>query len=259
VLFAGEVFPIKYLRRLVAAIPQAAYYNLYGPTETNVCTYYRVQPHDVAADRTQPVPIGQACGNIEVFAVNQQGGLVTEPGLEGELWARGACVAQGYWGDREKTEKAFVQNPFNPLYPDLAYRTGDIVTLSPDRTNWIYVGRRDHMIKSRGYRVELGEIESALYRHDQVKEAAVIAIPDDLLGNRIQAFVVAAEGSTVTPKELELFCSKLVPKYMVPEKITLCSMLPKTSSGKVDRTALSPVPTKPVALVAQTENQPVTT
>lgn len=251
VLFAGEVFPIKYLRRLVVAIPRAMYYNLYGPTETNVCTYYRVQAEDLAADRTQPVPIGQACGNIEVFAVNAAEELVTEPGQEGELWARGACVAQGYWGDRDKTAKVFVQNPFNSLYPDVAYRTGDIVTLAPDRKNWLYVGRRDHMIKSRGYRIELGEIESALYRHDQVKEAAVVAIPDELLGNRIRAFVVLAEGSTVAAKELEAFCARHVPKYMVPERIEFRDALPKTSSGKTDRTALVAPPNPKVEPVTQ--------
>ena len=240
VLFAGEVFPMKYLRRLVAAIPHAAYYNLYGPTETNVCTYYQVQPADLLPERgDHPVPIGKACENMEVFAVNEQGELITEPGKEGELWARGSCVAQGYWGDREKTDRSFVRNPFQTLYHEIAYRTGDIVTLAPDRVNWIYVGRRDHMVKTRGYRVELGEIETAIYRHEQVKEAAVVAIPDDILGNRLRAYVVTAPGSALTPKELEAFCAGLVPKYMVPEKFEFFDTLPKTSSGKIDRTALA--------------------
>lgn len=239
VLFAGEVFPIKYLRRLVAAIPRAAYYNLYGPTETNVCTYYRVQPEDLASERTQAVPIGQACDGIEVFAVNASGQLVTEPGQEGELWVCGPCVAQGYWGDGDKTAKSFVQHPSRTSAQEMAYRTGDIVTLAEDRKNWIYVGRGDHMIKSRGYRIELGEIENALYRHEHVKEAVAIAIPDDLLGNRIRAFVVPVAGSPVTPKELEAFCARQLPKYMVPERIELRDLLLKTSSGKVDRTALA--------------------
>jgi amino acid adenylation domain-containing protein len=238
VLFAGEVFPMKYLRQLVSAIPHAVYYNLYGPTETNVCTYYQVQPDDIGPDRCQPVPIGQACENMEVFAVDEDGRIVAEPGREGELWVRGSCVAQGYWGDQEKTLRAFVQNPFNSFYRETAYRTGDIVTLSPDRKNWIYVGRRDHMIKSRGYRIELGEIENALYRHEEVKEAAAIAVPDELLGNRIRAFVVPAPGRAIASKELEVFCARQLPKYMVPERVEICEALPKTSSGKTDRTAL---------------------
>jgi amino acid adenylation domain-containing protein len=238
VLFAGEVFPIKYLRGLTASIRHAAFYNLYGPTETNVCTYYRVEPEDVAPDRTEAVPIGQACENIDVFAVDEQGERVTQAGREGELWARGSCVAQGYWGDREKTAASFVQNPFNTLFPDVAYRTGDIVKLAPDQRNWIFVGRRDHMIKSRGYRIELGEIESAFYRHQQVKEAAVVAIPDDLLGTRLRAFVVSADGESLTTKELMAFCSNQLPKYMIPEHIELCDVIPKTSTGKIDRSAL---------------------
>ncbi|MBM3824404.1 MAG: amino acid adenylation domain-containing protein [Verrucomicrobia bacterium] len=251
VLFAGEVFPVKYLRKLAAALPPGVrYYNLYGPTETNVYTYYEVQPSDLAADRTQPVPIGRACGNMEVFALDDQGALIREPGKEGELCARGSCVAQGYWGDREKSAKSFVQNPLNPLYPDIIYRTGDVVTLAADRINWLYVGRRDHMIKSRGYRVELGEIETALYKHDQVKEAAAVAIPDELLGSCIRCFVVLAEGSATTAKELEGFCAKTLPKYMVPEKIELRGELPKTSSGKVDRPNLLSLATTKTAATA---------
>jgi amino acid adenylation domain-containing protein len=238
ILFAGEVFPLKYLRQLMGVIAAPQYHNLYGPTETNVCTSYHVAAEDVAADRTQPVPIGEACANSEVFALDERGERVTEPGVEGELWARGSCVAQGYWGDPEKTAKGFVQNPLNMLFRDIAYRTGDIVTLAPDRRNWLFVGRRDHMIKSRGYRIELGEIESALYRHEQVKEAAVVAIPDDILGSRLRAFVVVTDRECVTPKQLMIFCSKHLPKYMIPEAVEFCAVLPKTSSGKVDRPAL---------------------
>lgn len=256
ILFAGEVFPIKYLRKLVAGVPHVGYYNLYGPTETNVCTYYKVVPADVGPDRTQPVPIGRACGNMEVFAVDDQGQLITEPGKEGELYARGSCVAQGYWGDRVKTEKSFVQNPFNPLYPDMIYKTGDVVTLAEDRVNWNYVGRRDHMIKSRGYRVELGEIETVLYRHEQVKEAAAVAIPDELLGSRIRCYVALAEGAAVTGKELEAFCVKFLPKYMVPERIEVRDVLPKTSSGKVDRTALLAAPAAPSSAPAPATTAP---
>ena len=213
-------------------------YNLYGPTETNVCTYYQVQPEDVAPDQIQPVKIGRACANIDVFAVSDQGKRVTQPGVEGELWVRGSCVADGYWGDPEKTAKGFVQNPFDSRAHDIAYRTGDIVSLGPDGENWMFMGRRDHMIKSRGYRIEIGEVESAFYRHEHVKEAAVVAIPDDLMGSRLRAFVVLSEQGAVGAKELMTFCSRHLPKYMMPEAIEFCDVLPKTSSGKTDRPAL---------------------
>jgi amino acid adenylation domain-containing protein len=238
VLFAGEVFPIKYLRELVAALPAAEFYNLYGPTETNVCTYYKVQAKDLESDCTQPVPIGIACENIEVCAVNEAGQFVTEIGQEGELWVRGSCVAQGYWADPEKTARGFVRNSFQPNYEEIAYRTGDIVTLDKDGVNWRFVGRRDHMIKSRGYRIELGEIESALYGHSGVKEAAVVAVPDDLLGNRLKAFVVLLEESTVTAKDMQSHCSSHLPRYMVPEIFEFRKELPKTSTGKINRIML---------------------
>jgi amino acid adenylation domain-containing protein len=239
ILFAGEVFPIKYLRRLVEMVPHPTYFNLYGPTETNVCTYYQVRSEDLDPERTHPVPIGVACENIEAFAVSELGQPVTELGQEGELWVRGSCVAQGYWGDPEKTAKNFVRNTFQKHFDEIAYRTGDIVTLAPDRKNWIYVGRRDHMIKSRGYRIELGEIEAALYSLVGVSEAAVIAIPDDLIGNRIKAFVVPSDPSGLTEKEVQEHCGSLLPRYMIPEKIEIRMDLPKTSTGKINRQVLA--------------------
>jgi len=239
VLFAGEVFPIKYLRQLVELIPHPEFFNLYGPTETNVCTYYHVQPHDLEASRTEPVPIGVACDNMEVFAINEDRERVTGPGEEGELWVRGSCVAQGYWGDEEKTAKGFVLNVHNPHYREMAYKTGDIVTLDEDGKNWRLIGRRDHMIKSRGYRIELGEIESALYSHPHIVEAAVIPIPDDIVGNRIKAFIVTDKAVELEAKDIKTHAIQYVPNYMVPEIIEFRDRLPKTSSGKVNRTLLA--------------------
>jgi amino acid adenylation domain-containing protein len=238
VLFAGEVFPIKYLRRLINLIQHPRYFNLYGPTETNVCTYYEVQEQDILPDETRPVPIGIACENMEIFVVDDDGGLVTEVGQEGELWARGSCVAQGYWGDPEKTALRFVPNPYQPDFHEIAYRTGDIVTLDEDGKNWRFIGRRDHMIKSRGYRIELGEIESAMYTHQGIKEAAVIAIPDPIVGNRLKAYVVQHKESALTVRDVQNHCLNHVPRYMVPEQIVFVDSLPKTSTGKVNRPLL---------------------
>lgn len=238
ILFAGEVFPVKYLRRLVHVIPQATYYNLYGPTETNVCTYHRVRPEDVAEDAPPSLPIGRACENTEVFALDDENRPITKPGIEGELWVRGPTVAQGYWGDPAKTARNFRQNPLNSCHPDWCYRTGDMVKLAEDGQTWLFLGRRDHMVKSRGYRIELGEIESVLYRHAEVKEAAAVAVPDELVGNRLHAFVVLAEGSRATVGQLVAFCQQHLPPYMVPERLQLLDELPKTSTGKTDRPAL---------------------
>ncbi|MEX2030638.1 MAG: amino acid adenylation domain-containing protein [Anaerolineales bacterium] len=239
ILFAGEVFPIKYLRKLAAKVPHVELYNLYGPTETNVCTYYQVGPADLDPERQHPVPIGRACENTEVFAVDESGQRVDEPGREGELWVRGSTVAQGYWGDRPKTAGVFVANPLQPHVQEVAYRTGDVVCLEADGVTWRYLGRRDHMVKSRGYRIELGEIEAALYSHAGVREAVAVAVPDELVGSRIKAYVVRLGDNGVSAADLDSHCRERLPRYMVPESLEFLEELPKTSSGKVDRSQLA--------------------
>ncbi len=235
VLFAGEVFPVKYLRLLMAAIPHAAFYNLYGPTETNVCTYYRVPLLD--PDRVQPIPIGKACTNADVFALSDQERPITV-GEEGELYVRGPLVMKGYWGDPARTQKVVVNNPLHSNYTERLYRTGDIVTVDQEG-NYILIGRRDHMIKSRGYRIELGEIETALYANPHIKEAAAVPIPDEEFGNRIKACVVLEPPGSLTEPEIKKFCADRLPSYMVPEFVTVYAALPRTSTGKVDRKDLA--------------------
>lgn len=236
ILFAGEVFPMKYLRQLVELLPEVDFYNLYGPTETNVCTYYKVEPSRL--DGMDKLPIGIACENTEVFAVDDQDQIVTTAGTSGELYVRGPAVTYGYWADVEKTTKMVVANRFQPHFRENMYRTGDLVTLSEDG-NYYFIGRRDSMIKSRGYRIELGEIESALLSHPGVKEAAAIAIPDDVVGNRIKAVVAAQEAHALKPAELQAHCAAKIPKYMIPESIDFMDDLPKTSTGKIDRVRLT--------------------
>jgi len=235
ILFAGEVFPAKYLRALRALIPHARYCNLYGPTETNVCTWYEVK--DLREDSDQPIPIGKPCANTEVFVVNDRQ-EIARPGEEGELYVRGPCVMNGYWGLQERTRDVLVRFPLPPPFEEqVVYRTGDIVK-QDENGNFLFLGRRDHMIKSRGYRIELGEIESALYSHPNVVEAAVIAVPDEEIGNAIKAVVVTRQPNGLTAAELEYHCAQRIPKYMIPGTIEFRSSLPKTSTGKIDRTSL---------------------
>lgn len=235
ILFAGEVFPVKYLRSLMGKIPHAEYYNLYGPTETNVITYHRIE--EIPPEQTTPIPIGKACANMEVFALKQNGNAVEQPGDEGELYARGSCVAQGYWGDEEKTNKNFVFNPLQNHFAEKAYRTGDLVTLDQEG-NFLYKGRLDHQIKSRGYRIELGEIETVLYSHSAVKETVVLAIPDELIGHRIKAYIVCRDHQQISATDLRIYCGEKLPSYMIPEELEFRQSLPQTSTGKIDRTFL---------------------
>ena len=235
ILFAGEVFPQKYLKQLAELLPDVELYNLYGPTETNVCTYYRV--HRALLPVMDRLPIGRACGNTEVFAVDEHDGMVGV-GEVGELYVRGPAVTPGYWGDPEKTARMCVPNRFQSNFEEKLYRTGDLV--SPDQNgDYYFLGRRDSQIKSRGYRIELGEIEAALLSHTGVCEAAAVAIPDEEIGNRIKAFVSPHDPGSLTAVELQRHCATRVPRYMIPELIELCEGLPKTSTGKIDRVRLA--------------------
>jgi acyl-coenzyme A synthetase/AMP-(fatty) acid ligase len=235
ILFAGEVFPIKYVRQLSGLLPGVDLYNLYGPTETNVCTYYKVETGRL--DSMDKLPIGIACENTEVFAVTDQDQIVTSSNQTGELYVRGPAVTYGYWADPEKTARMVVPNRFQAQFEEKMYRTGDLVTLAEDG-NYYFIGRRDSMIKSRGYRIELGEIESALLSHPGVREAAAVAIPDEIIGNRIKAVISTHESQILKPVELQQFCATRIPKYMIPEFIEFMTELPKTSTGKVDRVRL---------------------
>jgi len=235
ILFAGEVFPIKYLRQLAEITAESQLYNLYGPTETNVCTFYRVERARLAS--LEKLPIGIACANSECFLVTPEG-QPAKPGEAGELCVRGPSVTCGYWADPEKTNKVVVHNPFQENIDEKMFRTGDMVSVGEDG-NYYFLGRRDGMIKSRGYRIELGEIESALLSHPAVREAAVFAVPDELAGNRIRAVVALHAAGSLGALELQQFCASRVPKYMIPENIELCSELPKTSTGKIDRMKLA--------------------
>jgi acyl-coenzyme A synthetase/AMP-(fatty) acid ligase len=225
ILFAGEVFPIKHFQLLKSLIPHPAYFNLYGPTETNVCTFYRV-PDDVDPERSEPYPIGRTCSHLRSEVIMD--GQEVRPGEEGELCIAGAGVMRGYWNQPQQTADAFFVDDRGEKW----YRTGDIV-VEDEVGEFIFRGRRDRMVKRRGYRVELGEIEASLYRHSEVREAAVVALAD-AEGVTIHAFVALAEGAKPSLIAMKRFCSQQIPLYMIPDRFFFHESLPKTSTDKVD-------------------------
>ncbi|MGC5011916.1 amino acid adenylation domain-containing protein [Streptosporangium sp. DT93] len=218
VLFAGEPFPIAGVRDL-AAWTGARLLNLYGPTETNVCTFHEVVPDDLARDRS--VPIGRAtCG--DVVRVMRPDGREAGVGEEGELVVEGPTVMLGYWG----------HEPQAGPYP-----TGDVVRVLPGGA-LDYLGRRDHMVKVRGYRVELGEVEAVLGSHPQVADVAVV-VSGEGADARLRAFVLPAPGAAPGVLGLKRHSAERLPPYMIADEIRLVSELPRTRNGKIDRAALS--------------------
>lgn len=226
VLFAGEVFPIGPLRGLRELWPAASLWNLYGPTETNVCTAWPI-PAEVPGDRTTPYPIGSVCRPLRARVVDEEG-RDAPPGSLGELVIAGPGVMKGYFGQPELTARAFLADPDGSRW----YRTGDLV-IDDGAGCYQFHGRRDRMIKKRGYRIELGEIESAFYRHDGVDRAAVVARADDA-GVSIDAFVALKPERKKSIIAMKRHCTAYLPHYMIPDTITFVSRLPETSTDKID-------------------------
>lgn len=227
VLFAGEVFPIKHWKALKERWPHPSYYNLYGPTETNVCTYYRVPDEDLS-DRSEPFPIGKTCENDRTRVVDEEGRTVPK-GEEGELYVSGGSVMQGYWNRLERTAAAFFVDEEGTRW----YKTGDLVR-ETETGDCLFLGRGDRMVKRRGYRVELGEIEAALYRHPNVTEAAAVALPDEESGVLIKAFLSWSGNGAPSLIQLKRFCAEHLPLYMIPDCFSAQPALPKTSTDKID-------------------------
>ena len=226
VLFAGEVFPVKHLRNITRQWPSPTYFNLYGPTETNVCTYAPI-PTPIPDDRTIPYPIGRLCSHCSALVLSDDKQQVTE-GEEGLLYISGPSVFSGYWGRTGESATVFLERDRRRWY-----NTGDFVKWDP-ADGFTYVGRRDRMVKRRGYRIELGDIESALYRHEQIREAAVVAIADADAGVKIVAYVTTRHDARLSIVDLKIFCSKELPVYMSPDTFLFVNSLPRTSTNKVD-------------------------
>jgi amino acid adenylation domain-containing protein len=237
VLFAGEVFPVTPLRRLRALWPEADFWNLYGPTETNVCTAEPI-PRSIPADRTTPFPIGRVCPPLRARVVDEAGREVAA-GTLGELLIAGPGVMRGYFSQPELTAQAFDRDERG----DAWYRTGDLV-VADERGCFTFHGRRDRMIKKRGYRIELGEIESALHCHEGVERAAVVAQSDDT-GVAIAAFIAMKPEHKKSIIAMKRHCTVYLPHYMVPDTITFLPGLPTTSTDKVDYQGLKRLASQP--------------
>jgi acyl-CoA ligase (AMP-forming) (exosortase A-associated) len=228
----GGAMPQNVLATLRRLLPKTRVFLMYGLTEAFRSTY--LPPEEL--DR-RPTSIGKAIPNTEILVVNEKGQLCG-PGEVGELVHRGPTVSMGYWGQPELTAKVLRPNPLlPPERADTVCYSGDYVKM--DEAGFLYfIGRRDTMIKSSGFRISPTEVEDVLFRSGLVKGAAVVGIPDGILGQSIKAFVVARDGEPVDPERLREFCAVNMPRHMLPGAIEVLDELPKTTSGKVDYAAL---------------------
>lgn len=222
----GEAMLAKMLNIWRRALPQTVYINLYGPTEVTVdCTYYVV---DREFRDAEAIPIGRPCANKQVLLLDEELNPVPD-GEPGEICVRGIGVAKGYYNDSEKTAEAFVQNPRNPAYSDIIYRTGDIA-LKNEEGLLVFQARRDGQIKHMGYRIEMGEIERAVSSHSQVKE-------NFCFYDKAREQIVCLYDGEVESARVLQHLRKLLPKYMFPNVLCRTAMR-HNANGKIDRPAM---------------------
>jgi len=239
VITAGEQLQVTpALIDFFQRIPHCKLYNHYGPTETHVVTSYLLE----GAPDTWPLlpSIGKAIQKSEVYLLDEQGKEVAN-GVEGELFASGICLADGYLNRDDLTIERFTPHPFKK--GERLYKTGDLAKKLPDG-NLQYLGRKDGQVKVRGYRIELGEIEVALSRFPKVIQAAATVREDKPGEKKLVAYVVFEKGQELNVKQLRTFLQTLIPDYMMPSAIVQLHDLPRTPSGKIDRRALPAPDTK---------------
>ena len=229
VAFCGEIMPNKQLNMWRKTNPHCLYANLYGPTEiTDVCAYYIV---DEEFEDWEPLPIGKACENMRIMILNDQD-RIAEVGETGELCVIGSGLALGYWGNKEQTDKVFVQNPINTNYNEYMYRTGDLGYINEE--GFIIIqGRMDSQIKHRGNRIELGEIEKAASCLDGVRRSCALFDSE-----KDQIVLYLETDLEINFRKMNLELSKMIPKYMLPHSLKIMEKFPMTPNDKIDRRQL---------------------
>jgi len=226
--FAGEVFPTKQFNIWYHSLPNVTFANFYGPIEITLdCVYYTI---DREIPDEEPIPIGKAFRNTDILILDEQNQRVTSPNIEGELCVRGTSLAMGYYNNPEKTAAAFVQNPLNHSYPELIYRTGDVVIIN-DRGEMVFKGRKDSLIKHQGYRIELTEIEHVIVNVlHLVKNGCVVY---NHATKEINLFYEAEK--ELSPAEFRKAIGSSLPRYMMPVVYTHLDQLQRNTNGKIDR------------------------
>ena len=226
--FAGEVFPTKQFNIWRKSLPHVQFCNYYGPIEITLdCVYYNIE-RDIPDN--EPIPIGKAFRNTDIIILDEENKRISEKNIAGELCVRGTSLAMGYYNDSEKTSFAFVQNPLNRSYPEIIYRTGDVVYIN-DLGEIVFKGRKDSLIKHLGYRIELGEIEHIIINTLKlVKNGCVV------YNHQRKEITLYFESETeLSAGDFRKAIGNSLPKYMIPLVYKHIKELKRNPNGKIDR------------------------
>jgi amino acid adenylation domain-containing protein len=234
VIFAGELFPTKHLKVLMQVWGNARFSNAYGPTETNVCTYYNV-PQKLTSDA--PISIGKPWGNTEILILDEAE-MPVNKGEIGELVVRSGTLMEGYWGRPDLNRKAFLTIKKEDDLEAIFYKTGDLVKEEADG-NLTFLGRKDRLVKTRGFRVELDEISTFLLQNEAVEEAAVYTVSNAEEEVLIEAAVILKNKQTITSEDLIFNLKKVLPSYALPHQIKVVAEFPRTATGKINLKEIS--------------------
>ncbi len=226
----AQGLPEQHIRSLRRVMPKARIYSMYGLTECKRVSYL---PPELIDEK--PTSVGIPIPNTEAWIEDDDGNVVTKPGQAGELIVRGAHVMVGYWNRPEETAKCLRPGRY-PYEREL--RTGDLFRQDEDG-HLYFISRKDDLIKTAGERVGPREVENVLYELEAVKEAAVIGVPDEILGNALKAFLVLHEDMALTEADVIKLCHKRLEKFMVPKHVVFVPELPKTSTGKINKRRLT--------------------
>jgi amino acid adenylation domain-containing protein len=232
ILIGGEALNPKTIFQYKSFFPRTGITNTYGPTETSIGVIF----YEVGDDYIDPLPIGRPIDNVNAYILDRH--LNPAPvGIPGHLYIGGDCVGLGYLNDPQKTAAVFIDNPFTESGTGKIYRTGDLARYRPDG-NIEFLGRADHQVKIRGVRMELGEIEAAIGRHQDVREA-VVMVREDVPGDkRLVAYYIPDTEPAPSGSQLRTALKQKLPEYMIPHTFVQLDAFPLTSSGKLNRRGL---------------------
>jgi amino acid adenylation domain-containing protein len=226
----AQALPPQYIRQLQKVFPIAKIYSMYGLTECKRVSF--LPPEEL---NRRPTSVGKAMPNTEVYIVDKNGEKINKPGEIGELVIRGANVMKGYWNLPEETAR--VLKPGHIPGERVLY-SGDLFKI--DEEGFLYfVSRKDDIIKTAGERVSPKEIENVLHDLDEINEAAVVGVPDDILGQAIKAFITLKKNSKLAEEDIIKYCSRNMENFMIPKYVEIRESLPKSPHGKVNKKLLA--------------------